>query len=220
MINDWKHTSVAPATGVEALRASVARNLFSLNWRRHGVGCLQAYLREGDDHEVRVHVWHPSIVRDGMVDHGDMHNHRFRMESTVLVGELEHTEADIVDDPDGEWCVYHVVHAREDLGARYVADKATAIPGGLKSTWRRRVRVVRRPGVISAGQTYGFARGAFHHARVDALAVTIVTKHDQTTDRARIVARPDPVHAFELGDDFDPNPVLLEAFDALFGRSA
>lgn len=211
---NWKYTTVSGTENNEAFCASLARSLHRLNWRRHGIGCLQAYLREGEDHEVRVHIWHPSIVREGMVDHGDLHNHRFRMVSTVLFGEIEHTEADITDDVDGEWYVYHVVHARQDIGARYQHDSA---PGSLGTNWRR-VSVARRPGIISAGETYEFARGEFHHTRVDGLAVTIVTKLDQTNDRARIVAKPEPVHAFEVDDPFDTGPAVLMAELALLGE--
>lgn len=34
-----------------------------LSWRHAGFGALQAYIREGGERELRVHLWHPSLAR-------------------------------------------------------------------------------------------------------------------------------------------------------------
>lgn len=74
-----------------ALRTLLAGLLTHLTWRHHGIGVLQAYVREHQEPEMRVHIWHPSLVRKGIRDHGDAHDHRFDLESTVLVGNLYET---------------------------------------------------------------------------------------------------------------------------------
>ena len=73
-----------------------------LRWRHHGIGLLQAYLVEGrpgaelalglSDTETRIHVWHPSLRLAGMDDSGLMHDHRFDLESRVLLGAMHDTE--------------------------------------------------------------------------------------------------------------------------------
>lgn len=58
-------TTIAANPSHLALRAAVRAAFPSLSWRHHGIGVLQAYLVEDADPEVRVHVWHPSLVKPG-----------------------------------------------------------------------------------------------------------------------------------------------------------
>lgn len=218
---NWKNTDVAEdleAFDMARVKGAVLEYIESgdLNWRRHGIGCLQAYVSEEIDKEVRVHVWHPDIARAGIVEHGDVHDHRFTLTSSVLIGALEHTEVEIVATTAGEYRMYEVVHARADIGARY-----EMVPGPLyyvnkhphrDPEW---YRLVRRPGIIAAGHSYRFARGAYHSSAPRGLTITLVTKTDQIDTKARIMAKPEPVHAFELNDDFDMTYYLQDAVDAL-----
>jgi len=187
-----------------------------LKWRRHGIGCLQAYLLEDAAQEIRVHIWHPDIARAGIAEHGDVHDHRFTLISSVLVGALEHTEVDIIEDPEGEYRMYEVVHAREDLGARY-----EVVPGPLRYVMGQPnqapewYRLVRRPGIIDAGTAYRFHRGAYHCSKPRGFTITLVTKTDQIAKKARIIAKPEPVHAFEPDDPFDMAPYIERAVEEL-----
>src|SRR4051812_39653073 len=63
----------------------------SLKWRHAGFGALQAYIREGDERELRVHIWHQSLIKDGIEESGLCHDHRFDMRSSVLVGRIIQT---------------------------------------------------------------------------------------------------------------------------------
>jgi hypothetical protein len=76
---------------LESTRDLVLALLPHLTWRHHGIGALQAYVREGSGVETRIHIWHPDLVRAGIRDHGDAHDHRFNLVSAVLVGELTET---------------------------------------------------------------------------------------------------------------------------------
>src|SRR6187399_838870 len=73
-----------------------------LKWRHAGFGALQAYLREGDARELRVHVWHSSLIKAGIEESGLCHDHRFAMRSSVLAGKIIQTDFHLEPDPDGE----------------------------------------------------------------------------------------------------------------------
>jgi hypothetical protein len=76
---------------------------------------LQAYVLEGGQQEVRVHVWHPALKLPGIDEAGLGHDHRFDMTSCVLIGQLTHVEILTSADPAGGWKVYEVVNARKAL---------------------------------------------------------------------------------------------------------
>jgi hypothetical protein len=209
--NQWKNTRVSIEPRITTMRRSILGELIShdLKWRRHGIGCLQAYLSEGGLIETRIHIWDPSAIRPGILDHGDVHDHRFTLESTVLTGEIEHTEADVISDENGEYRLYHVTHARADIGARY-----ELVPGPLTEL-AGPVRLETRSGIIASGECYTFERGAFHRSTTHGLTVTLVCKLNQIEKKAIIVSKPPPVHAFEKDDDFDPGPLVERAIAAL-----
>ena len=50
-------TTVTKTANTQTLRALVERLLPSLEWRHHGIGVLQGYVREDADPEIRVHIW-------------------------------------------------------------------------------------------------------------------------------------------------------------------
>jgi hypothetical protein len=177
---------------LHSLRSFVNGAINHLQWRHSGLGMLQAYIVEGGEHELRVHVWHPSLKIDGIDAAGLGHDHRFDMTSWVLAGQLTHVEIESSVDPAGGWKVYEVINARKALqetGSR--AGEFRLIHGvvGLK----------RNAISILAGNSYFFPKGSFHETHLDsALAITVALKTNQNDQRARILCRleREPLNAF------------------------
>lgn len=180
-------------------------------WRHAGIGALQAYIREGDRDELRVHVWHPSLVAPGIRASGDVHDHRFDLESHVLVGAIDHVEYEatalvpaegggwhvrwpypLVPD-DHLWQMHEVTHARkalETVGTHHLPHPP--LP--------ERYAVSTESWTIVAGQTYTFPKRRFHATRAGALAITLVRKRDQEGEPPARVLSPVSaplVHAFD-----------------------
>lgn len=203
---------------IEALRALVVDRWTGLQWRHHGIGALQAYVRENVEPEIRIHVWDPRLVRPGIYDSGSIHDHRFDLESTVLVGALHEREYGNLYPAsplyDGElWEIWQVENARS-AGSERGFDGA-CVPDLLGTKYVADVRRHRH----LAGQTYSLSRRTFHETRVDALAVTICTlRNKQGQARLLVPAGREPVHAF--GAPAAPElqlAILREAFVALGG---
>jgi len=203
----YRTTAVMTAASAHELRATVARSMPHLQWRHHGIGVLQAYLVEDASKEVRVHVWHPSLVADGIESSGQIHNHRFHLRSTVLLGEIEHEEFHLRPDEDaGDWQRWTVFHARDPRNQNRPAPVAGFY------------RAERITGVIGAAQTYLFSRGAFHRSRVADWCVSLVTKHDQRDEPAMILAPrgTTPLHGFLVArPEVDVAGVVREAAERL-----
>lgn len=188
-----------------------------LSWRHAGFGALQAYIREGDESELRVHVWHPALVKPGIADSGLCHDHRFDMRSTVLVGEIVNRECRLIEAADGDWETWTVLHARaakEKTGETFHQD-----PEQTGIRYLREVTDYR----VSAGSGYTFAKRAFHESHVERLTITLVEKLNQEAFDARILAPHgrDIVHAFStpLPSDGDVvSAVLADALAALSRR--
>lgn len=180
---------------IAELRALVARSLPTLSWRHHAIGALQGYVAEDCEPEVRVHIWHPDLVRvDPDRDAGRPHDHRFDLKSTVLVGSIGHEELHVEDDANGDLLEYTVQHARKG-------------PAPLAATGRR-LRARRVTGTIEAGHAYWFDARQYHRSFVPGPAVTLVTKFDQKSDPARVLfpVGVDPVFGVH---PFDPRMAEL-----------
>ena len=223
---DWAKPSgchsLRPATSLfcagdpelRAYKAMLTALWPQLSWRHAGFGALQAYIREGDDAELRVHVWHPALVKPGIADSGLCHDHRFDMRSTVLVGEIVNRECTLHQEPDGDWETWEVLHARaakEKMGETFHQD-----PTQTGVRYRREVTDYR----VSAGAGYTFRKRAFHESHVDRLTVTLVEKLNQEAFNARILAPHgrDIVHAFSTplpSDGEVVSAVLREALVSL-----
>lgn len=162
-----------------------------LKWRHAGFGALQAYIREGEARELRVHVWHPSLVKAGIEESGLCHDHRFDMRSSVIAGKIIQTEFDLLESPDGGWETLRVLHAREAM-ARGGSFHHDPFPTGDYY-----FRAPTSYG-IGAGWGYTFDKRAFHETRADGVTITLVEKSAQEDVNARILApRGKPVvHAF------------------------
>lgn len=210
------------ARSIRADRALVLRLFDQLEWRRHGIGVLQAYVSEGGEAEVRVHVWHPDLLRPGIADHGDIHDHRFRLHSLILHGEIEHEEVRAELDPEGDWDVHQVLHARINPTGEMKRPFAEVVPGPLSAT-AERVRISRAEYVFLRGEAYTFERGHFHRTVAHGLAITLVTKTEQLDRGARILSRRGgpAIPAFDPSDATAPElastavRVLREAREAL-----
>jgi hypothetical protein len=163
----------------------------SLSWRHAGFGALQAYIREGDSRELRVHVWHPSLIKPGITESGLCHDHRFDMRSSVLAGKIIQTEFQLEPDEVGAWETHRVLHAREAM-ARGGSFHHDPTPTGDR--YRRRENVYE----VGAGAGYTFDKFAFHETRAEGVTVTLVEKSAQEDVNARILAPHGKpiVHAF------------------------
>lgn len=162
-----------------------------LKWRHAGFGALQAYIREGTENELRVHIWHPSLVKAGIEESGLCHDHRFAMRSSVLVGKIIQTEFFLERTNLGDWQTLEVLHAREAM-ARGGSFHHDPVPTG-EFFDRSPVSFE-----ISAGEGYTFDKFQFHETHAEGVTITLVEKSDQEDVRARILApRGKPViHAF------------------------
>lgn len=204
-------------------RALVAALIPHLSWRHHGIGALQAYVREGVEPEVRVHIWHPSLVREGIVDQGDAHDHRFDMTSTVIHGTLRETLYEQPPDPVESsptitlYDAWHVENARSASDRGFDGDThpvESAIP-----LWTRHR-------THDEGHTYTLGRGVFHRTQVDALAVTVCTMREKRGQARLLVPHgTEPVHAFNAhhaalaATRATIDEVLVEAIIALRSRA-
>lgn len=195
---------------VSSLRILALAEFDGIMWRHHGIGCLQGYLSEGGDVELRLHVWHASLVKPGMDESGDIHDHRFRMVSHVLSGIVAHEEVYTFSDPDGDHAMLSLTHARAAKDTAYHGP-TTELPG--------RFAVSRSRMVCRAGESYHFQSQRFHRSPVlPGVAVTLIEKHDQVDTPARIlypIAKP-PIMAF--GHEMDASlvaSVLAQAKQSL-----
>jgi hypothetical protein len=178
------------------MRATVAAAMPHLKWRYNGLGVLQAYLVEGELDELRVHVWHPSLEKPGIRFSGKIHDHRFDLRSTVLLGAIGHVEYRLTPSPSGAWETHAVVNARKAMADESVY-KAGLFDGQVESTAEYfHARMV--PYTFRERDVYLYPKGCFHESHVSDLCVTLVRKMNQEERKARILAPRDHevVHAF------------------------
>src|SRR5208282_5603878 len=95
-----------PYADIRRSRMLVLGAIDSLEWRHHGAGMIQAYINP----TLRVHVWHPSLMLPGMTDSGAIHDHRFDLESTLLVGDMTNREYKLTPKPENgfDYSVFEV----------------------------------------------------------------------------------------------------------------
>lgn len=210
------HTSPRPPDPIIAGLVSQLLRSPHLKWRHHGIGLLQAYIVEeasAGDVEQRIHVWHPSLRLPDMDDSGLIHDHRFDLESQVLLGTIRDTEIHI--DPiaigsrdPSELFEFFGENAGEFYDV-YQIERSKASDDG----WVKRANpdnlvyaLTRTDHVYAMGSRYRYPKRAFHRTDVDELTVTLVTKRYQSPTPGRLLARigKTPKHAF--GND--PNRYL------------
>ncbi len=186
------HTKIFNNPAIKAMRALVRSKIDQLEWRHHGIGVLQAYVQEGAEPEIRIHIWSRALLKPGMDISGDVHDHRFDMVSHVLQGAVIHEELNEYEDANGDHVMMALTHARAAAGTDYHGP-TTAIAG--------RYSVKRERFVICAGSSYTFPALRFHHSPLpgDEIAITCVEKRNQMEEvQARLLYPIDkePVMAF------------------------
>ena len=175
-----------------SMRALALLWLDKVEWRHHGIGVLQGYVRENSEPEIRLHIWSKLLLKPGMDLSGDIHDHRFDMVSHVLSGFVEHEEIIENADPDGDHAIMALTHARAAADTQYHGP-TTPLPG--------RFRVRRARHIIDQGYSYSLPSQNFHHSplvELGDIAITCVEKHRQQDAPARLlypISRP-PVMAF------------------------
>jgi hypothetical protein len=168
------------------LRSTVAAAMPYLRWRYNGLGVLQAYLEEGDSEELRVHVWHPSLEKPGIRDSGKIHDHRFDLRSTVLLGSIGHVEYRLTPHPNGDWETHDVVNARKAMADETVY-KAGLFDGQVDARGEFFLAKT-TPFTFRERDVYLYPQGCFHESYVQDLCVTLVRKMNQQERKARILS--------------------------------
>lgn len=178
-------------------------------WRHHGIGVLQAYVAEQTEPEVRIHVWHPDLVRPGIRESGSIHDHRFDLVSSVLVGKIRERVFETTPDDDGDWQTWHVENARSAGVERGFDGDCSPLGATMRAKILERIHY--------PGDQYTLARHVFHETRVDELAVTLCTMRSKRGPARLLVPRGrEPVHAFGApASDAVIRRVLAEAHEEL-----
>lgn len=80
------------------------------NWRHHGLGMLQGEI----DDLTRVHIWDPSLRTIPFEGYRDVHDHRFDLYSTILIGEIEDVRYHVVAafEGEGDTDAWEIKHAK------------------------------------------------------------------------------------------------------------
>ncbi len=178
-----------------------AVDLEMLTWRHHGLGMLQAELHDAPN--LRVHVWHPDLVR---LPAGvrRVHDHRFDITSVVLHGSVHDMHWSVVPNPTLEergrtdWVqtkVWEIQHAKAQGqpgtgGARGGCSTATDV-SLVGPAWAR----FSAGEVKYAGNAYTIQRRIFHTTVVEDLAITLIERSNFDERLARV-----------LGDNLDTEP--------------
>ena len=177
--------SMTYTTGLHLVSNTLLDSKWVSEWRHHGLGMLQAEI----DDSLRVHVWHPDLVR--MPDTPRrVHDHRFNLESTVLVGEIFDEPWSMVGRGSGPTpfsyeatSVWEIRHAKEQIDLRKRGCSTAGETVLLEEVWARAESVR----TYTEGDTYRIARRDFHTTYVRDLAVTLVHRSEFDERLARIL---------------------------------
>jgi len=206
-------TTVLQNPNTHSLRALVAKIFPSLQWRHHGIGVLQAYVAENVEPEIRVHVWSRKLLKPGMDESGDIHDHRFMMVSHVLTGVVGHEEVIPEVKTGGGWRMMQLTHARAAKESAYHGP-TTELPGEFD--------VRTNTMFIPTGHSYRYPAQRFHRSPLplddERVAVTVVEKWQQSDAPARILYPIDKPPVMAFGHDMDFSlvaGVLAKAMAAL-----
>jgi hypothetical protein len=183
----------------ETSKAEIIASWPELQWRHHGVGLLQAYMPERADipHPRRVHLWHHSLVKPGIVDSGSKHNHRFELRSLVVNGLLLNTDLFPKDDKYGDHRIWRIAGASDRAKAVLQPMERVPIEEGIQCEF-------------SEGTQYGLKKWKYHWARqpddFDSITITLVDIIAKSKGWANLIAPFDkpPKHAFDEENAADP----------------
>lgn len=152
--------------------------------RFHGNGFVQLYLNS----ETRIHIWHPDLppLRD---NNSMIHNHRFKLFSNILFGEIEHITYDSLEDSESP--THNIILIEGASKSRKANFK---VQGSAEIIERHRYR-------LSKGSSYNFNAGLFHTSTpVSDIAVTLMQKEDDPSvewaSLATLMGAVEPTHAF------------------------
>lgn len=170
-----------------------------LEWRHHGLGMLQAELSE----TLRIHIWHPKLVSPGMAWPRCVHDHRFDIESAVVIGEIIDVPCRVRSLASYErWDgaahtpvkLYEIEHAKNQ--DRLVLDKGCSTAVSARLLWAA-AALFDDGGYTqtASGRTaYKIYRRAFHTTRLDpskGVAVSVVHRSNFDDHLARVCCAPD-----------------------------
>ena len=207
------HTTIFRNYAFHAMRALVWSVIDRIEFRHHGIGVLQGYVRENSEPEIRIHIWSPKLLKPGMDISGDCHDHRFNMVSHVLAGTVVHESWVPIESEHGDHAMMALTHARAAADTAYHGP-TTPLPG--------RFTVDRQQFVIQAGNSYMFPAKRFHRSPLEnpymagvpsEIAVTCVEKHNQQDTPARLLypIEKEPVMAF----GHTPDPEIVKSVIAM-----
>ena len=205
-------TTIFKNFSIHSMRALTLSVIDRIEFRHHGIGVLQGYVRENCEPEIRIHIWSPKLLKPGMDVSGDCHDHRFDMVSHVLIGQVVHESWVPTETEDGDHEMMALTHARAAADTAYHGP-TTPLPG--------RFTVARQEFVVRAGTSYTFPAKRFHRSPLtdpymvgvpSELAVTCVEKHFQRVEPARLLypSSHPPVMAF----GHTPDPELVRSIIA------
>jgi hypothetical protein len=210
-----------------AFRYANSINFEGMKWRHHGLGMLQGEL----DEKLRVHVWHPRLVRMDSTSYRRVHDHRFDILSAVILGHVidvryvVSTELPIkvLMSRFSRTSMWEIKHAKIQAGVHPGCSTATDATK-IGTAW---VREESRSS-FGAGSVYDIERRKFHTTEVTGLAVTMVYRSNFDDRLARVlgeadadgsissamVGGPEPKRMKDLSSD--AQTTLTEAKGAIF----
>jgi hypothetical protein len=143
---------------------------------------LQSYIHEDNkpgNTELRVHVWHTSLVDPDVIRRSPAHDHRFDLTSHVLVGDLIHVEYRVLPSPKGAYRIFDIANVRRQTGIpKHDVQPSDGLP----------YDATLHPLLIKHGNLYTFPKREFHMTRTTGMAVTLVCKKNQEDTCARILS--------------------------------
>jgi len=176
---------------VDRLRASGAKPAW------FGLGFIQLKLEK----DSRLHFWHPDLLADTSEE--ELHDHRYRFRSHILVGEIVHEEWLFDRKPDGDHEQVLVscqpgVEAPPELVARGNVRKGSVY-------------------TMRAGSEYEFSEEGFHRIRARR-AVTYLERGPVVKDYANVI-RPSGAPSVCPFARSVPEKTLWECIADLFGNA-
>lgn len=134
------------------------------NW--FGLGFIQLKITP----DTRLHFWHPELLADTPEE--DLHDHRYRFTSSILVGELTHEEWMVNENPEGDHEVVQVSCKPGQEAPPTPLKRGLLVPGSSYT--------------MVAGSRYTFSEHGFH--RINATrAVTFLERGPVVKDYANVI---------------------------------
>lgn len=181
-------TDNPPTTDAMAHEIVRSTNLRDLKWRHHGLGMLQGEI----DEQTRIHLWDPSLRTIPDEGFRDVHDHRFDLESTVIIGKVMDVRYMVAPTfiDEGQTDAWEIKHAKVQV-AEDMRVVDTGAPGSSPNTrWIARVKVAELYwAMYGAGEAYTIPRRTFHTTKVFGFAMTLVRRTGFDDRPARILGK-------------------------------